>query len=271
MQTKKTLRRITRNTYKSPKEPLIKVGPEGNIRSLSDLGSIRLSKLPKDILIEGCDWQGSLSIYRYLKPKHMSIYNDDESFFSKSRSEDCLFLLIFHHIYNIGLLKEPWLFPPFRTPINMKFDYMKTFLQNEKLPFGLSEEELDNLILDIQKELKIEQYQGWSEFLGVFLDKPTASDAIVLPNAFTEEQRLDKLKTNCFNGVEILEFLRSPIDSGKIITNIEYDDSLSDDILDGLCNILLEKLDQHSIFLQTGVKPITIDWIRRLDLNIFTN
>lgn len=271
MQTKKRTRVITRNTYKSLKEHFITVGPEGNIRSPTDVGLIRLSKLKHDISIDGCDWRGALSIYRYLKPRHKSIYNDGESFFCKSHSRDCLFLLIFHHIFNIGLLKEPWSFPPFRTPINEKFDYMKIFLQNDPLPFGLSEEDLDKIVLDIQKEVKVNQYKGWSDFLAVFLDKPAAEEAVVIPTLVTDEERLERLKTNCTNGLEILEFLRSPIDSDKIIMNIIYDDSLKDDILDSLCHIVLEKLDQHSIFLQTGVKPITIDWIRRLDLNIFNN
>lgn len=271
MQTKKNVRLMTRNTYKSPKEPSIQVGPNSNIRSTTDLGLIKLSKLPQDILIDGCDWLGALSIYRYLKPKHKSIYNDGKSFFSKSRSEDCLFLLIFHHIYNIGLIKEPWLFPPFRTPIEAKFDYVKSFLQCEPCPFGYTEEDLDKLVLDIQIELKINQYKGWNMFLDVFLDKPISLRDNVNTMEHTDEERLKRLNTNCSNGKEILEFLRSPIDSSKIITNIEYDVSFNDDILDGLCHILLEKLDQHSIFLQTGVKPITIDWIRRLDLNIFSN
>lgn len=271
MQTKKRTRVITRNTYKSLKEPFITVGPEGNIRSPTDLGQIRLSKLQHDISIDGCDWLGALSIYRYLKPRHTSIYNDGDSFFSKSRTRDCLFLLIFHHIYNIGLLKLPWSFPPFRTPIDVKFDYMKIFLQSEPLPFGYSEEDLDKIVLDIQKEVKIDQYKDWNTFLAVFLDKPLPELEAFTPTEFTDEERLIKLNTNCTNGAEILEFLRSPIDSDKIIMNIVYDDSLKDDILDTLCHIVLEKLDQHSIFLQTGVKPITIDWIRRLDFNIFNN
>lgn len=271
MQTKKKTRVITRNTYKSLKEPFITVGPEGNIRSSTDLGPIRLSKLQHDISIDGCDWLGTLSIYRYLKPRHPSIYDDGDSFFSKSRNESFLFLLIFHHIYNIGLLREPWSFPPFRTPINEKFDYMRIFLQSDPVPFGYNEEDLDKIVLDIQKEVKINQYKGWSEFLGVFLDKQVAEDSTLIPTTVTDEERLEKLNTNCTNSAEILEFLRSPIDSDKIIMNIIYDDSLKDDILDRLCHIVLEKLDQHSIFLQTGVKPITIDWIRRLDLNIFNN
>jgi hypothetical protein len=270
MQTKKRTRVVTRNTYKSLKEPFVTIGPDGNIRSSTDLGSVQLSKLQHDIAIDGCDWLGSLAIHRYLKPKHISIYDDGDSFFSKSRSESFLFLLIFHHIYNIGLLKEPWSFPPFRTPINEKFDYMKTFLQSDQLPFGYLEEDLDKIVFDIQKEVKINQYKGWNDFLAVFLDKPVAEETVVVPTVVTDEERLEKLKTNCTNGLEILDFLRSPIDSSKIITNIEYDDSLKDDILDNLCHIVLEKLDQHTIFLQTGVKPIPIDWIRRLDLNIFS-
>jgi hypothetical protein len=169
------------------------------------------------------------------------------------------------------LIKEPWLFPPFRTPIEAKFDYVKSFLQCEPCPFGYTEEDLDKLVLDIQIELKINQYKGWNMFLDVFLDKPISLRDNVNTMEHTDEERLKRLNTNCSNGKEILEFLRSPIDSSKIITNIEYDVSFNDDILDGLCHILLEKLDQHSIFLQTGVKPITIDWIRRLDLNIFSN
>ena len=86
------------------------------------------------------------------------------------------------------------------------------------------------------------------------------------PEFFTKVQKLGNIE---LEEIEIPGYKK--MSSWEIIMNIIYDDTLKDDILDSLCHIVLEMLDQHSIFLQTGVKPITIDWIRRLDLNIFNN
>jgi hypothetical protein len=266
-------RTVRRLTYKSPKEICVLICKNGNIRSDSDLGFVQLSKIPLDVLFNGCDWKGAYSIYFYLNHAHPAIYYDDEYFFSnphERKDGNCLILLIFHHLYNIGLINEPWFFPPFRTPIKLKYEYFNNFLKNNELPFNMNETELFSLINDIQNFIRIVKYSCWQDFLNDFLnyeDKKT--DTLKVYSARTDEERLKILATNCSNGPEILDFLRSPIDDPNILKNIEYDDCLKDDILDSLCHIVLDKLDQHSIYVQTGVKPLMTNWIEKLDLNIF--
>jgi hypothetical protein len=269
IRTNRTIRTIIRSTYKLPKEPLILVGPEGSIRSDTDLGYIHVSKLPENIEIDGCDWKGALSIYRYLKQTHSAIFCNEVHFFSKSITPDnCLFLIIFHHIYNLGLLKEPWVFPPFRTSIESKLKYLAMFLKHNPEPFSI---EHDELISTIQKTLRLTLFKDWSDFCSYCIEldnKPLAENTIDAISFIDDVYRLEKLATNCRNGSEILDFLKSPIDSTKILLNIEYDEELNDNILDELCILVLDKLDQHSIYLQTGIAPINIDWLRKLDLII---
>lgn len=263
---------IKRLTYKAPKELLVNICETGNIRSDTDLGFVKISKISNNVMFNGCDWKGAYSIFFYLKREHPAIYYDNEYFFSYPdtyKNENCLHLLIFHHLYNLGLINEPWFFPPFRTPIKVKYIYFKNFLKNDETPFNLSESELFSIINDIQNYVKIFKYSCWGDYLNDFLNYQAEKGQINYSEKHTDKERLEILETNCSNGPEILDFLRSPIDNPNILMNIEYNDSLKDDILDSLCHLLLDKLDQQSIYIQTGVKPLMTDWIEKLDFNIF--
>jgi len=68
------------------------------------------------------------------------------------------------------------------------------------------------------------------------------------------------------NGPAVLDFLNSPIDSADINASVDPIDPCV--ITDKICRLMIDKLEQHSIFQQTNILPIGINWIQRLDLII---
>jgi len=261
--TKKN-RVLLRSTYKKGRESKISVGPHGHVRCSIDLGHVYLSSLPDDLLIEGCDWIGALAIYNFLPASHKSITNGSDCYFMMAGTEgeinrgNALFIVLFHHIYNIYLLNEPFICPPFRTTIQNKYEFLQKIFIDSSARFD------ESVLLNIQTVLKQKTYSCWADFIKLFIN-PWSKQVEEVKHS--TEDRLAELKKICRNADEVLVFLMSPIDTcEKIIMEL---DLIPDAAKEGLCNILLEKIDHHIIFLQTGVKPITIDWIRELDLFLF--
>jgi hypothetical protein len=264
-------RLLRHTTYKKQKEYKILIGPKGSIRTKEDIGYIKISTLSESVSIEGCDWVGALAIYNYLPVNHKSICDDDEYFFIMPETfsgelvrSNAVFIILFHHIYDYFLVKEPWVTPPFRSSIKRKYTFLQQVFNNGD--FDISVFSPDDLNA-VQKALKQEVYKDWSEFITVFKTPWTKE---YTPTIYCDEDRLIKLDKLCKNGTEIIKFLQTPVDNDEnIITEIVPSDKTGIISLDDLCNILLEKIDQHIIFHQTGVKPIAKNWIRELDLYLF--
>jgi hypothetical protein len=268
--TKKN-RLLRHTTYKKQREYKILVGPNGHIRTKEDLGPIEISTLSESIRIEGCDWRGSLAIYNYLPVSHKSIYDDDEYFFvmpekfnGELERNNVVFIILFHHIYNYFLIKEPWVTPPFRSPIRVKYRFLQQVFNSNDFDISV----FDPIDLqEAQKALKQEVYVAWADFISVF---KTPWSKEFTPTAYTDEDRVDKLNKYCLNGDKILQFLKTHVDSVEnIITEIVPSDKSEGTNLDYICNIILEKIDLHIIYQQTGVKPIAKNWLRELDLYLF--
>jgi hypothetical protein len=268
--TKKN-RLLRHTTYKKQREYKIYVGPKGSVRSKEDLGLIHISSLSESVSIEGCDWRGALAIYNYLPVSHRSICDNDEYFFVMPETFDgglvrsnAVFIILFHHIYNYFLIKEPWITPPFRSPIKVKYSFLQTVFNCDDFDFSV----FDPIDLkEAQQSLKQEIYKNWSDFIAVF-KTPWVKE--ITPNVYSDEDRLNKLDIYCENGAEIVKFLKTSIDSVEnIITEIVPSDKSEESNLDEICNIVLEKIDQHIIYHQTGVKPIAKNWVRELDLYLF--
>lgn len=269
--TKKN-RLLRHSTYKKQREHKISVGPKGSIRTKEELGLVQISTLSESTYIEGCDWRGALSIYNYLPVSHKSISENDEYFFvmpetfnGELERSNAIFIILFHHIYDYFLIKEPWVTPPFRSPIKAKYMFLQQVFNDADFDTSV----FDPIELkEVQKTLKQEIYKDWSEFISIF---KTPWSKEYTPVVYSDEDRLDKLLDYCENGDAIVAFLKSPIDSVEnIITEIIPSDKSNESNLDDLCNIVLEKIDQHIIYQQTGVKPIPKKWIRELDLYLFT-
>jgi hypothetical protein len=264
-------RLLRHSTYKKQREYKISVGPKGSVRTKEDLGFIQISSLSESTSIEGCDWRGALAIYNYLPVSHRSICENDEYFFvvpetfnGELERSNIVFIILFHHIYDYFLLKEPWITPPFRSPIKVKY----TFLQQVFNAGDFDTSVFDpNELREAQKVLKQEVYKEWCDYISVF---KTPWSKEYTPVFFSDKDRLDKLNLYCENGVQIVEFLKTPIDSVEnIMTEIVPSDKSEGSNLDEICNIVLEKIDQHIIYHQTGVKPIAKNWVRELDLYLF--
>jgi hypothetical protein len=83
------------------------------------------------------------------------------------------------------------------------------------------------------------------------------------------EQRLEWLAKTFNNAEEFLILLMSPIDEpaigGLVIDPIT---GANEDEIRGVCQLLMKKLDAHSIFLTTHVEPIEMNWLKELDIII---
>lgn len=261
---------LRRSTYKRPRETKIHIGPNGNIRSSQDHGDQLLSCLPESVLIDGCDWRGAFAIFNYLSNTHRSIYENDIYYFMMPETFDglllrdnALFVILFHHIYNYFLLKEPWSCPPFRSPIKTKYEYIQRIFKNDDFDCTVF---LKRDLEEAQKALKEYQFNDWSDFVLIF--KEPWSKEPIKQAIRTEKECLSLLKVYFENAEDISEFLKSPIDNNENLL-MELVPKRDGSIIDRLCNLILDKIDQHIIFQQTGVKPISRDWIKDLDIYLF--
>jgi len=261
---------LKRETYKKMRESTILLGPLCNIRTSEDLGPQLLSRLDDKILIDGCDWKGALAIFNYLPPNHRSLHDDDDYYFMMPEKfsgqllrDNAVFIVLFHHVYNLFLLNEPWTTPPFRSPIKTKYLYLQRVFNSGNYSSALF---LEEDLLNAQLHLKQRQYKSWSDFFAVFRESWSKADSTTICKG--DDELLAALDLICMNGKAVLTFLKSPIDSETSIL-MEILPKENTDI-EGLCSLILEKIDQHIIYHQTGVKPISTDWIRGLSLYLFS-
>lgn len=269
---------LRRATTLKQKSPLLgfqytSYGPNKSIRTNDLLGTFLVKNQTVDI--DGCDWRGALSIYYNLSPRHKSISDDGIFYFMLPEldvgakietNENTVFLAVFHDLHNRCMLLDPWSCPPFRTAVDTKYTYIKQLLidiSTETEFAGLNSEKLDDLIKDVQRAVGIKPFSSWVHFRSMFIG-PRFSEPVSV--VLTHRQMLDTLEKFLRNGPAVLEFLNSPIDSVDI--NASVDPIEPCDITDKICRLMLEKLDQHSIFQETNILPIGINWIQRLDLII---
>jgi hypothetical protein len=269
---------LRRATTLKQKSPLLgfqytSYGPDKSIRT-NDLLGVHLVK-NQTVDIDGCDWRGALSIYYNLSPRHTSISDDGIFYFmlpeleagSKiETNEHTVFLAVFHDLHNRCMRLDPWSCPPFRTSVDTKYEYVKQLLvdiSTETEFAGLDSEKLDDLIRIVQRAVGIKPFMSWMHFRSMFIGPRFVEPIHVV---LTRRQMLETLEKYITNGAAVLEFLNSPIDSADI--NAAVNPVEPCDITDKICRLMLDKLEQHSIFQQTNVLPIGINWIQRLDLII---
>ena len=202
-----------------------------------------------NITIDGCDWLGAAHIFFTLDP-YNELISDRDSFYFMAPGNDTLptlnkhaiFIIIFHHLYTkLGL--------PFRISIEDKYKMLQSHFEDESY-----EDEL----MRVQRELGIAVFPKWSAFKEMFtLQKEE-------PSIFNDAERVKALSKLIKAPEQMISFLRAPLDD---IDTLLSDMRFTQDIeRDDLASLLMEKLDSHEIFLSTGVMPIQVDWLRRLDV-----
>ena len=255
-------------------------GPTGSIITNDLSGNYLISEIPEEINISGCDWRGALSIYYHMNPTHKSICDDSTYFFmlpdgaktkgaelSVKPNNQAVFISVFHHVYSL-LLRNYSFVPPFNSSINTKFEILKNMLLEDGLGVGnISEDELNRLVSTVQESLQYKCYNSWSDF------KQTILDLVILEERrdqnLTMDQRLGWLAKIFNNPEEILILLISPIDEPAInALNIDPIAGANEDEIRGVCQLLMKKLDAHSIFLTTDVEPLEMNWLKELDVII---
>jgi hypothetical protein len=132
---------------------------------------------------------------------------------------------------------------------------------------NISEDELNRLVSTVQESLQYKCYNSWSDF------KQTILDLVILEERregnLSMDQRLGWLAKIFNNPEEILILLISPIDEPAInALNIDPIASADEDKIRGVCQLLMKKLDAHSIFLTTDVEPLEMNWLKELDVII---
>jgi len=254
-------------------------GPHGSIITDDLSGNFMIAEIPDDLNIRGCDWRGALSIYYHMNPMHNSISDTSTCFFMLpdtdgleimpvKPSEQAVFIALFHHIYTELIQKNSYI-PPFNSSINTKFEVIQNILatDTENTGFcGTKLEDLNKTLNCIQESLGFEAYKCWTDF------KKTIMDLVLVENlkqGFTMEIRLAWLSKVFKNYEEILVFLMSPIDEPSILfTDIQICEAADENAVKSIYQLLMKKLDAHSIYLNTGVAPIEIEWLKELDINI---
>lgn len=257
-------------------------GPNGSIATNDLSGNFLISEIPGEFNISGCDWRGALSIYYHMNPSHKSICDESTYFFmlpdgSKTNGLDipvkannqAVFISVFHHIYSL-LMKNYSFVPPFNSSINTKFEILKNMLleHNDRNGIGnITEDTLNGVVATVQESLQYKCYNSWADF------KQTILDHVLLDGGqeqdLTMEQRLGWLAKIFNNAEEILILLMSPIDE-PAINSSELDTIMGadEDEIRGVCQLLMKKLDAHSIFLTTDVEPLEMNWLKELDIII---
>ena len=257
-------------------------GPSGSINTSDLSGNYLISEIPEEININGCDWRGALSIYYHMNPSHKSICDESTYFFmlpdgpktngvniSVKPNNQAVFIAIFHHVYSLLLQKYSFV-PPFNSSINTKFEILKNMLLEEGSGIGnISEDELNRVVATVQESLQYTCYTSWIDFKQTILDHVVLDSRQGEAQDLTMEQRLEWLAKTFNNAEEFLILLMSPIDEpaigGLVIDPIT---GANEDVIRGVCQLLMKKLDAHSIFLTTHVEPIEMNWLKELDIII---
>jgi len=253
-------------------------GPDKSIRTNDILGRHIIKKIPENthIDIDGCDWMGALSIYYHMSPYHKSISDGSNFYFMLpelnnhtrvATNEHTVFLALFHDLYNRYILREPWTCPPFRTTLEIKCEYIQKLLyapETEEHFAGLERAELDSLIKTVQSTLKIYPFSSWTKFREVLVC-PRLAESIHV--CMSREQMINELTKYVSNQNAVYDFLTLPIEARGPFIDSVYPKEISN-VTDKICRLVLEKLDQHAIFLQTNITPLGADWVQKLDLII---
>ena len=248
------------------------IGKDQNIRSNDISGMINISELAQNITIDGCDWRGALSIWYYLNPYHESIGNNGIYYFMMppdaildiSGNDNVVFFAFFHHLYNIFLTKEPWTTPPFRTSIEEKYAYLQTVLTNNEKIFDETDDTLNSLLNIIQSSLKKYPYRSWLDIRNLIMNPWSIEQK---PIVYDNSYRIGLLETEFVNPEQIIKYLESPID--QFISPPNLDVKYNGSLKKYICEQLLKKIDQQTIFLKTGVAPLNVDWLKELDFFLF--
>jgi len=235
-----------------------------------------VKNLSEEINIDGCDWIGALSIYYYLSPYHKSISDGINFYFmlpelnqgtKVETNEHTVFLALFHDLYCRCMALEPWTCPPFRTTLEIKYEYIQKLLyepESETRFAGLERPELDGLIKKVQGVLKIYPFSSWAKFREILVC-PRLSEAI--HTCMNREQLIAELNKYVSNPDAVYNFLTLPIEARGPFLDSVHPIEISY-ISDKICRLVLEKLDMHAIYLQTDVAPLTADWVHKLDIII---
>jgi hypothetical protein len=255
-------------------------GPTGSIITNDLSGNYLISEIPEEINISGCDWRGALSIYYHMNPSHKSICDESTYFFmlpdgSKINGSDnpvkpnnqAVFISVFHHVYTL-LLRNYYFVPPFNSSINTKFEILKNMLLEGGLGIGnISEDDLNRLIITVQESLQYKCYNSWAEFKQIILDHVSLENR--REEDLTIDQRLGWLSKRFNNAEEILILLMSPIDEPALNSLIiEHIVGANEDEIRVVCQLLMKKLDAHSIFFTSDVEPLEMNWLKELDIII---
>jgi len=257
-------------------------GPNGSINTNDLSGNFLISEIPEEFNISGCDWRGALSIYYHMNPSHKSICDDSTYFFmlpdgpktngtnvSVKPNNQAVFISIFHHVYSLLLQKYSFV-PPFNSSINTKFEILKNMLLEEGLGIGnISEENLNELVATVQESLQYKCYNSWADFKQTVLEHVVLDSRQTQGQDLTMDQRLGWLAKRFNNAEEFLILLISPIDEPAINSLvIEPIAGANEDEIRSVCQLLMKKLDAHSIFLTTDVEPLEMNWLKELDIII---
>lgn len=251
-------------------------GVDKSIHTNTISGRHPVKNLSEDVAIDGCDWMGALSIYYYLIPYHKSISDDTNFYFmlpelnmgtKVETNEHTVFLALFHDLYSRCIVLEPWTCPPFRSPLDTKYEYIQKLLyepDTETQFAGLKLHELDMLIKKVQSALKLYPFSSWTKFREILIC-PRLADAV--HTSMTDEQMLEMLEKYVSNSNAVFNFLTLPIEAKGPFIDSVYPIEISSQG-DKICRLVLEKLDMHAIYIQTGVLPLTVNWVHKLDLII---
>ena len=237
----------------------VRCGATGNVRTLDCSGCIPISDLSENKIL-GCDWYGSLAIYFHMNPHNRLIQSGTEFYFMLPETdgtgrvktgEQTVFLSIFHHIHNTLLLTDPLNTPPFQTPMQEKYEFLRTRIQH------MEKNDLASILDKIQMAVQFKAYASFDEFIEIF-ENPwheyTALDPI---------QRIELLNKFVAEPNELIEFLCSPIEIFKNFTLKVLGEFIW---MEKLCALILHKLDCHEIYIKTGVKPLAVNWLQELDV-----
>jgi hypothetical protein len=134
---------------------------------------------------------------------------------------------------------------------------------------NVSEDELNRVVATVQESLQYTCYTSWIDFKQTILDHVVLDSRQGEAQDLTMEQRLEWLAKTFNNAEEFLILLMSPIDEpaigGLVIDPIT---GANEDEIRSVCQLLMKKLDAHSIFLTTAVEPIEMNWLKELDIII---
>ena len=243
-------------------------GQEGQIRCADLSGYVLMTELEqKTQEILGCDWRGAISLYFYLHGDSPLLSNDSKFYFMLSDSEHKLiktsrqtvFLAMFHHLHNHLMLTSPTETPPFQTPIQEKYDYMRSILTDDICKEGFIDinlRGLEKLLTTIQDAVHFKAYGNWEEFRSIF-DSPWLSYT-----SYTDQERLNRLDELVEDPEQLLDFLAAPLEDFFTPTLVPCGYHAK---LDAVLNLVLQKLDCQEIITLTGVKPKELNWLQELD------